>query len=88
MTNAASSAVGRGESGFSRRSLCIVALTVLSSLLLVALWKLFPVQEHLRDATLWIDQAGPLGVLVFGLVYVIASLIGIPRVPMHIGAGV
>lgn len=68
--------------------LCITVFTVASLLALVVLWKVLPVDEYLRTATDWIDDAGPFGFLAFGFIYVLAAVVGIPRTPMHIAAGV
>lgn len=57
-------------------------------LLLVVLWKFLPMDEYTRETLRWIDSTGYLGIGAFWLVYVVAALVGIPRTPMHVAAGV
>lgn len=57
-------------------------------LALMLLWKLLPMAEYSRAAISWIEDKGFVGVIGFWVIYVLAALVGIPRTPMHIVAGV
>lgn len=57
-------------------------------LALVLLWKLLPLADYARESIAWIEDKGIFGVAGFWIVYVLAALVGIPRTPMHILAGI
>lgn len=70
-----------------RKTLGVVALTVLVVAGLVILWKLLPMTDYVRTAAAFIDDSGPVGIVVFYVLYILFSLIGIPRTLVNISAG-
>lgn len=88
----AQTATGAETSGAAgaptRKTVAIIVAALTIPLALVALWKFLPMNDYLRDAVAWISATGPVGVLVFYLVYVACALIGIPRTLLNIAAGV
>lgn len=57
-------------------------------LVLIGLWHFLPMDDYLRDTVRWIGSTGLVGIAVFTVLYVFAAVVGIPRTPMHIAAGV
>lgn len=77
-----------GPVELNRQTLTTAFMLVGLPLLLVAAWKLLPMHEYVREAIEWIDSTGWIGIAAFYVVYVLASMLGIPRTPLHIAAGV
>lgn len=61
---------------------------VVVPLALFLLWKALPMTEYAREVVDWVEDKGIVGVAGFWVVYVVAAVLGIPRTPMHILAGV
>lgn len=61
---------------------------VVLPLVLLLLWKTLPMTEYARELIDWVEDKGIVGVAGFWLIYVIAAVLGIPRTPMHVLAGV
>lgn len=55
---------------------------------LVLLWKLLPLKEGILWLVDTVPALGFWGLIVFGVLYVAASLVGFPRTPLNIGAGI
>ncbi len=51
-------------------------------------WKLLPVTDWVRAFLGGVGDLGVFGPLAYGLVYVVASLLGMPRTPLNVGAGI
>lgn len=67
------------------KPLALAALTVAA----VALaWKALPVTLWIRAFLGSVSDLGFWGPLAYGFVYVVASLLGMPRTPLNIGAGI
>lgn len=63
---------------------------VVMALILVvifAAWLLLPVSEWISQLKTWVDGLGPWGYVIFGLIYVAATLILAPGAPLTIAAG-
>lgn len=67
------------------RKLAVVAVVVAA---IVLGWKLLPLEAWARSFLASVESMGAWSPLVFGLVYVVASLLGVPRTPFNVGAGV
>jgi uncharacterized membrane protein YdjX (TVP38/TMEM64 family) len=67
----------------------IVRLIVLAAILAVLFFtmKFLPVQEWLRNFTDWIGRMGALGILIFIIVYAVATVLLAPGSILTIGAG-
>lgn len=61
---------------------------LVAALLLVGAWKLLPVDIWVQAFLGVVASMGIWGPLVYGLVYVVAGTLGVPRTPLNIGAGV
>lgn len=70
-----------------RKALGLLALAFVAAAGLVLLWKALPMTDYIRAAVAYIDDSGPVGAIVFYAVYVVFSLIGIPRTLLNISAG-
>ena len=70
-----------------RKLLGVVASAVVVVAALVVLWSTLPMTDYVRAAVDYIDESGPVGAVVFYVLYVIFSLIGIPRTLLNISAG-
>jgi len=67
------------------------AVPILIALLLVAAivaWNILPLEDWIGDFTAWIASLGLWGVVAFGLIYVVATLLLAPGSVMSIAAGV
>ncbi len=64
----------------------LLIAVIVASLLLAA--RYFNVQEYIRSALAWIQGLGTTGVLVFILIYVLATVLFIPGSLLTLGAGV
>lgn len=67
------------------KTLGIAALTVA---IIALLWKALPVHEWTQAFLGTVSGLGIFGPVAYGLVYVIAALLGVPRTPLNIGAGI
>jgi len=54
---------------------------------LLATARLLPVKEWLESLRGWIGSLGPLGGLLYGIVYVVAALLFVPGIVLTLGAG-
>jgi uncharacterized membrane protein YdjX (TVP38/TMEM64 family) len=63
-----------------------IALGVLAASLFVA-WGALPVKDWLKVFQTWISGLGPLGGVLYGLVYIGAALLFVPGVVLTLGAG-
>jgi uncharacterized membrane protein YdjX (TVP38/TMEM64 family) len=68
--------------------LWIWALAVLALVALCFAWSMLPVTEWLKQFSDWVKSLGVLGVVAFGLVYVIGTLLLVPASPLTFAAGV
>lgn len=64
------------------------ALPVVALVVLFSLWFVLPVEGWLADLHTWVDGLGTLGWLVFGLVYVLATVALVPGSLLTLAAGV
>lgn len=64
------------------------ALAVAVILLVVAAGWLIPLAEWLRTFTHWVQGAGWPGIAAFALLYVLVTVLGLPALPLTLGAGV
>ncbi len=60
---------------------------LLAIIVLVALGRYFDVQHYLRQSLEWVGGLGPLGPLVFGIIYVLAAVFFLPGSILTLGAG-
>ena len=51
-------------------------------------WQFLPVEDWIQDFTAWIASLGTWGVVAFGLIYIVATLLLAPVSVMSIAAGV
>ena len=65
------------------RPLVIVA----GIILIVALFKLFNIQELLRTALVWVDSKGTVGIFAYCLIYILACVFLLPGSILTLGAG-
>lgn len=76
-------------STYSKKKLWRVAgIVVLAVAAIAVIWKTLPVDEWARVILGVIGQLGVWAPLVYGLIYVAAALVGAPRTPLNIGAGI
>jgi uncharacterized membrane protein YdjX (TVP38/TMEM64 family) len=64
------------------------ALAVAAILLVIAAGWLFPLAGWLRAFTHWVQGAGWPGIVAFALLYVLVTALGLPALPLTLGAGV
>ena len=50
-------------------------------------WRLLPIEAWLQDFNTWVAQLGPLGLLVYGIFYIIAIVLFLPGSLITIGSG-
>lgn len=67
-----------------KRRLILLAVVVMG---LFAAMRLLPVVDWLRAFQSWVSGMGPLGAVVYGVVYVLATLLFVPGSVLTIGAG-
>jgi uncharacterized membrane protein YdjX (TVP38/TMEM64 family) len=65
-----------------------IAIVVILLAALILLWKLLPVVEWTRELLRFVSGLGYWGPLIFSPIYIVASVIGIPRTALNIGAGI
>lgn len=65
-----------------------LALGVLTVAAIAILWKALPVTLWVRGLLDGVSQLGIWGPLAYGFIYVAASLLGVPRTPLNVGAGI
>lgn len=69
----------------------ILSLRTIGAILVLvigfALFRLLPVESWLQNFNQWITTLGPLGFLLFALVYILAVVLFAPASPLTIGAG-
>lgn len=70
-----------------RSTIWMLAGAIAAVLLLVGLWKALPMTDYMRFAVDWIDESGPISIVVFYVLYVVCSLIGVPRTLFNVSAG-
>ena len=63
-----------------------VVLAVILAAITVA-WILLPVDEWIKQLKGWVDGLGPWGYLIFGLIYIAATIVLAPASPLTIAAG-
>lgn len=56
-------------------------------LLLVLLWRVLPLDEYARSCLDWVGSTGWVGVVSFFFIYLVVTVLGMPRTPLHVGAG-
>ncbi len=71
--------------GWGRRRLIPIAGLVLATVVVVAI--LNPTDEWLRAAILWIDTAGPVGLVAFGGLYIAGTILFVPATILSLAAG-
>ncbi|CAO4174203.1 TVP38/TMEM64 family protein [Methylorubrum populi] len=64
------------------------AVTALAAALAVGVWFLLPVEEWLRAFSAWANGLGPYGLLAFGLLFFVATLLVVPGTPLTIAGAV
>jgi uncharacterized membrane protein YdjX (TVP38/TMEM64 family) len=69
-----------------RRSIPIVIAIFIVAMFLA--WQFLPLEDWIQDFTAWIASLGAWGVIAFGVLYVIATLLLAPGSVMSIAAGV
>lgn len=84
----AGTAVAGDRRPWSRQTIYLLVMTVGVPAVLLLLWKLLPMTEYMREAIDWVDSTGYLGIAGFMALYTVAAMLGIPRTPLHIAAGV
>lgn len=65
-----------------------IALTLAVILALTAGWKFLPMHEWSQSAIEWVEGLGVWGYLAFVVIYLVGALIGFPRTPLNVGAGI
>ncbi len=51
-------------------------------------WELLPVLDWARTLTEYVSQLGFWGPVIFWAIYVLAAVVGVPRTPLNVGAGI
>lgn len=72
-----------------RMSMPGVKLVVIAAVLLAgtAVWILFPIKDWALTFATWILAQGPAGVVLFGIVFVVATVVLAPTWPLTVSAG-
>lgn len=78
--------VTKGGGGSSGSIIKVVALVVAAGALL-ALGAYFEVPRYLRQALDWIDGIGPIGPIIFVLLYILVTVLFVPGSILTLGAG-
>jgi uncharacterized membrane protein YdjX (TVP38/TMEM64 family) len=65
-----------------------IILVMAGALLLLAAGRFFPLTDWVRIFTHWVQGAGWLGVAAFATLYVVATVLGLPALPLTLAAGV
>ncbi|MBT8143162.1 MAG: VTT domain-containing protein [Gammaproteobacteria bacterium] len=86
MTTAKAVSAGR-VSGDNNARLWLALLTVGVPLLLYGLWHYLPMDDYLRSAIDWVDSTGYVGIGGYIVLYTICAMLGIPRTPLNVAAG-
>lgn len=70
------------------RSIWSWAATAAAAALAVAAWILLPVEDWLRAFSAWANGLGPYGLLAFGALFFVATLLVVPGTPLTIAGAV
>ncbi|MES1928266.1 hypothetical protein SADO_03385 [Salinisphaera dokdonensis CL-ES53] len=63
------------------------SLLALALLLVCVTWMLLPIDVWIESMSGWVERQGVWGVIVFGLIYALATLLMAPGAPMSLAAG-
>lgn len=73
----------------SRRTLWrFLAMVAAGVLVLWLAWQWLPVAEWIREGMAFVSDLGHWGLLAFWFIYVVAAILGVPRTPLNVGAGI